>query len=53
MHGDLAEKQDDIEAHNHRLENDVSTVKDEMEKLREQAAAAQATVTSRRRRVSV
>ena len=53
MHGDLAEKQGDIEAHNHRLENDVSTVKDEMEELREQAAAARATVTRRRRRVKV
>ncbi len=45
---DLAAKQDDIEAHNHSLENEVSNVQDQLEELREQAAAAKATVTRRR-----
>ena len=49
---DLAAKQDDIEAHNHRLEHEVSNMKDDLEELREQAAAAQATVI-RGRRVKV
>jgi hypothetical protein len=44
VYADLAEKQGDIEAHNHTLEGDVSNVQDQLEGVREQLAIVQATV---------